>query len=254
MDRRAVSVAIIIKKKVGTSNKDQTQPKTGHPTLTDTSPADPIQSVPQPFIDKISIVMEPSPKIAHDMYMTMTETFDDSTVFKDAGYGAKLKGYKVAKRIALKSLVDAKKWPLLHIAYDGQQQLVLKARLEFVPVDLKSQGMIELHLALMEIVEDGWHEFVKGGRITRIDVAVDLPYATMDSFLYLPPQSISVMRWKSNGKLQTATYGKKAGQPDADLRPGSQKSRKKSGMEKHHWHSCRTSARRHEDVPVVETR
>jgi len=223
-------VAIIIKKKVGTSNKNQTLPKTSHPTpIAASFDAAPAQSVPQPFIDKISIVMEPSEQIAHDMFIAMTETFNDSTVFKEAGSGAKLKGYTYKKRIALKSVVGAKKWPLLHIGYDGQKKLVLKARLEFVPVDLKSVGMSELHLALTEIVEDGWHEFVKRGRITRIDVAVDLPHATMDSFLYLPPQSISVMQWKSKGQLQTATYGKKQGNQTLIYDRGAKRAAKNQG-------------------------
>jgi len=53
----------------------------------------------------------------------------------------------------------------------------------------------------------GWGYFVKHGRITRIDIAVDLPAARMDEFHALPKQGATIKVWKSNGTLQTFQHG-----------------------------------------------
>lgn len=187
---------IIITLKKKPSNKAQTLPEN-------------LTKAPIPFIDKISVVLDPATEQdAHDTHQELFNILDDKELFKDAGKGAKWGPYKVAKRLKLSSLVDEKKYPLLQYAYSGKQALQL--RLEFVPVDLGSNGMIELHAAL-GMLDGGWGYFVKHGRITRIDVAVDIPNTRMDEFLFLPPQALTTMQWKVNGELQSIVFGKKSG-------------------------------------------
>ncbi|CAN0654526.1 conserved protein of unknown function [Nitratireductor aquimarinus] len=202
-------MAIILKKKkVGGSNKNQTLPKNdlvkGHNETSE-------QSCVAPFIDKLSVVIEPPAHMVHDVYEVLLETFfDPSSAYKEAGIGAK-KGYRAARRIALDSLENAKKWPLIQANYDKKHKSVERIRLEFVPVDLKHQGLAELNHALLEILEGGWAAVVQHGRVTRIDIAVDLQDVLMDSFLTLPPQAISRTQWASNGQLQTIALGKSKG-------------------------------------------
>lgn len=58
---------------------------------------------------------------------------------------------------------------------------------------------------------DGWLYFVKHGRITMIEVTVDVPNVTVEDFHVLPPQGPSAMTWKVNGKLETLVLGKSKG-------------------------------------------
>jgi hypothetical protein len=176
---------------------------------TQTLPENPPKA-PKPFIDKITVVLDPATE--RDAYYTHHELFtvlDDKELCKDAGKGAKWGPYKVAKRLMLPSLVDEKKYPLLQYAYSGQKADQL--RLEFVPVDLGHDGMTGLHAALAMMVNGGWGYFVKHGRVTRIDVTVDIPNTRMDQFLFLPQQALTTMQWNVDGHLQSLVFGKENG-------------------------------------------
>lgn len=80
-----------------------------------------------------------------------------------------------------------------------------------MPVDLGPQGMDELHIQLMSILPDGWAYMVQHARVTRIDIAVDLPGVTMDDFVILPQQAMTVSTWKSKGPLESVYVGKSKG-------------------------------------------
>jgi hypothetical protein len=164
---------------------------------------------PSPFIDKISVVLDPaSERDAQDIHAELFPILEDAEVFKNAGKGAKWGPYKVAKRLKLPNLVDPKKYPLLQYAYSGKKAEQL--RLEFVPVDLGWHGMAELHASL-GMVDGGWGYFIKHGRITRLDVTVDIPGVRMDDFLFLPQQALTTMQWNVDGHLQSLVFGKKSG-------------------------------------------
>jgi hypothetical protein len=79
--------------------------------------------------------------------------------------------------------------------------------LEFNPAKLGFDGVSSLDMILTEIFPDGWLYFVKYGRVSRIDVAVDLPGMRMDDFLLLPQQGIVYQRFLSNGHLKTVYLG-----------------------------------------------
>ena len=188
-------ISIKIKKKKTHSNKTQIHPESSSPT---------------PFIDKLSVVLDPaSDQDAYDIHSGIWPQINDTNVFKDAGKKAKWGKYKLAKRLMLQCLVDVKKAPLLQYAYHGK--MADQLRLEFVPVDLGLEGVSQLHAVLTSVVESGWEYFISHGRVTRIDVSVDVPGVRMDEFLFLPPQAITSMHWKVNGHLKTIVHGKKQG-------------------------------------------
>lgn len=181
---------VTIKYKAKPSNKAETLPK-------------------HPFIDKISITL--TPKIeqdAHDMYMGLFQSLDDVEVWAYATTG---KGYNLGKRIKLPSIVDQKRLPLFQARYDTKKQKIESIRMEFVPVDLGPVGMAELHAVMMTLMNGGWEYVAKHGRISRIDVSVDLPGVRMEGFQFLPKYPSTTMRWTVNGVLQNVAYGKPKG-------------------------------------------
>ena len=80
-----------------------------------------------------------------------------------------------------------------------------------MPVDLGPHGMMELHSRLNNLMEGGWGAFVKHGRITRLDVTVDLPLTKIDDFHFLPQKGATMTVWRVNGKLTGYAHGKKEG-------------------------------------------
>ncbi|MCH8685868.1 hypothetical protein [Pedomonas mirosovicensis] len=201
---------IILKKakKQVASNKTQTL-KENNPaiSLTSPSPRQNIAQAPIPFIDRISVVLKvPTTEDAEAIHSSIWTTFQDTSVFKPAMASG---GFNRAMRVALNSVLDAKRWP--HLQYAYIDKLATKFRIEFVPVDLGPEGLAELHAVLTTIMPDGWGYFVDHGHITRLDVAVDLPTVRMDEFHFLPKQGATVTAWKQDGALQTYQHGKPKG-------------------------------------------
>ena len=170
-------------------------------------------TAPTPFIDKLSLVLTPPEHHQHDIYNGFFTVLDDPDQFVNAGSKSKWGEFKMAKRIVIPSVVDQKKFPLLQVAWAGKK--ITKMRLEFVPVDLGPDGMVELHAALTAVGHNGWNYWFLHGRITRIDVAVDLQGVEMNEFLCLPQQGMTTMQWKVDGQLETYIQGKKTGNQTA---------------------------------------
>lgn len=103
-----MSIKLLLKKKpsvTATSNKIKTLPKNPETN----------SQYPKPFIDKISLIVEPSmapnkeldnEPDAHAIYMTLFQSLDDIELFKNA---PKPKGYQIAKRVVMKTVADLKK-------------------------------------------------------------------------------------------------------------------------------------------------
>ncbi len=197
---------IPIKKKA--SNKDKTlgvnlpgtPASNGVPNKADTS-------VPIPFIDRISVTVKvPEGEEAWLIHSNIWSQVGDLAVFMPV---KKASGYKRAWKLQLSSVINASHWPHFQYAFEGKVATGL--RIEFVPVDIGPGGLVELHSILTSLVPNGWAYFIEHGRITRIDVAVDLPAARMDDFHMLPKQGATVKVWKSDGKLQTFQHGQAKG-------------------------------------------
>lgn len=181
------------------SNKPQTTPKID-------SHGKPTGKAIKPFIDKLSIVATLPPNHKKDVWEAFWEAADDKSILAPA----KSKGPKgtVAKFLVLPSQLDLRKRPYFQLFSDPEAKLATALRIEFVPVDLNDELIHELHDTLGMIVEDGWEFFLKHGRVTRIDIAVDFPGLTMEAFHFLPPTVLSMRSWSRNGELESAVFGK----------------------------------------------
>ena len=173
--------------------------------------------VVKPFIDKLVIIADvPSIEVGIEIHKAVWANHEDTDAYKGVTVKApKPSGYARAWRLALPSLkLKSKHWPHLSYAYKKLNEKELSAtrlRLEFVPVDLGPQGVSELDAYLSANVPDGWEFFMLHGKVTRIDVAVDLLDLTMDDFHYLHPQGITAKEWRLDGSLGTFQVGKEQG-------------------------------------------
>lgn len=74
-----------------------------------------------------------------DMFKAFHSAVQDKTGFTQTRCS---KGFNRAVRLKLDSVVDAQKWPFYEIAW--VDHCVTRARIDFVPVDLALDGMIDL--------------------------------------------------------------------------------------------------------------
>ncbi len=202
---------IKIPKKGGASNKNKTIPHMDAHQSDPSATTGPKNTSPYlPFLDKISLILSPSlTDDAFALHGNIWTQLKSDEFFPNAYAKSKWGQYKIAKRIMLKSVADAKRYPLLQYSHHHKKWVDL--RLEFVPIDLGSKGIEELHASLSLLVEGGWNAFVERGRITRLDVAVDVPGVRMEEFFLLPKQLATTKQWRTNGTLETYTSGKKDG-------------------------------------------
>lgn len=194
----------IIQKPKGSSNK--------HYNLVHFANLSPSQEVlpgehPTPIIDKLTVTLTvPTKEHGIDMWKGHWTEEKDGGTFKPVRPS---KGYNKAYRIALQSIASSKAWPFYEIAFDNA--CITKVRLDIIPADLGPEGLFELHTVLMGLMDSGWGFFVRHGKITRLDVAVDLPHLEMDHLLYLPKKGLTSWQWLQSGKLGSYQLGKPKG-------------------------------------------
>ena len=188
----------------GSSNKHETLPHKGahKPSQQQQEGNHPI-----PFLDKISVTLTvPTKEEGCEMWKAHSDAEKDTTTFFQA---PKAKGYNRSYRLALPSVLDGKKWP--HYQVRGGAGCMTHLRIEFVPVDLGFTGLEDLHAVLSALMNGGWSYMIKHGRITRLDVSVDFPTATMDEFHFLPAQGATTTKWARSGNLQSFQQGQPNG-------------------------------------------
>lgn len=186
---------IIIPKK---SNKTQT-PGINSLGKTNSHSKGPIK----PFIDKISLVVTPvDDQDASEIHSAIWAQFEDNAVFQNAGNKPKTGGYNVVKLISLPGMPHRPYFSYKHAGGKAE-----KIRIEFNPRKIGGIGLMNLHSVLSSIVPGGWGYFVHYSRITRIDVAVNIPDIRMDEFLFMPQQGKSAMKWGVDGHLQSFRLG-----------------------------------------------
>ncbi|WP_192357699.1 hypothetical protein [Mesorhizobium mediterraneum] len=206
---KKVTIKIPVKK--GTPNKPHIQPKS-HQTGSANQFVQPVNKHElKPFIDWISINITPHEKDQHDIHDAFWTAVSDPKLLADA-LSAEKKGagigFNVAKRVVLPSIDAEKKRPTLFVRHLKEQKRISKLLLNFVPVDLGADGMLDLHVAINMILPDGWLYAVTHGRVTRMDVAVDLPGLTMDSIHFQPQKAAYSQRLFPDGQLETIYIGK----------------------------------------------
>ena len=190
------------------SNKNQTVP-ISDPAGEDPDPSigSPDTQAPAPFIDKIAIVLTPkSAELAHQIHaMIYTSMTGDTEFFTSAG--KPLKGFRRAKLMVLPGHDER---PRIDYSYQGE--LAGRVRIEFNPNKLGFWGLKLLHGMLLLIIPDGWRTFVTDGRITQLDVAVDLVGVRITKLMMQPPIGQSSQAWwNTGGKLLTYQWGKAKG-------------------------------------------
>lgn len=161
---------------------------------------------PVPFIDRLVVNVPIPTEIGAEVYDGYMQSASNVAMF---GAGSKVKGFTHGLRIKIDGLVDAKKWPQLNARIDNKKVEAL--RLDFVPVDLGPQGIAEMSIALTALVDGGWAFFWSLGKITRLDVTVDIPNAKMDDFVFLPSGGLTSQEWAVDGTTQTYVMGKSEG-------------------------------------------
>jgi hypothetical protein len=158
---------------------------------------------PTPFIDRLSATLKvPDGSVGKEITSAHWSVTSDQTVF---GPAKPSKGYRKAYHLKLASVADSTKWP--HYQFAWAEDVLTKIRLDFIPIDLGKDGMIDLHAIVTTLMPGGWTYFIGHGRITRIDVAVDLPGVTMNDFHPLPSGCVKNVARNRKGQLQTIELG-----------------------------------------------
>jgi hypothetical protein len=183
---------IITKKNAALSNKTQTTE-----IITDT------EYSYEPFIDKISITLAVSEVHLLSVWTAVKELIKLTGLFK------KTKSSKLYKINGL--ICGASTDERVLFQFGTKDDKPPQCRLEFNPKKLGIDGLNDLDNILGEIFPDGWGYFFKHGRVTRLDVAVDLPGVRMDQFLFLAHQGETYQRFGTNGHLETFYVGTSKG-------------------------------------------
>jgi len=194
-------------KKGKVSNKGKTLPE-----KLDEGPQEPIKPPPpahhlKPFIDKISIVVSfPDDEEAKLIYKAIHKYENDPAVFVYAGPKTKWGKFNFAKRIPL---TKSSQQPLFQA--ESKFTKTSKIRLEFNPRKVGADGLVELHFILSCLIDNGWDCLLQYGKITRLDIAVDIPNVRPGAFAILPQQGLTTKLWAVDGQLETFTLGKPHG-------------------------------------------
>ena len=164
-------------------------------------------TAPAPIIDKLAITWgiesgEMAQLVHGGLYQALTNG-DDAF----APVHKKLKGFNIGKELILPSTNHRPR-----IDYHHQNGLAQRVRLEFNPSKLGYEGLKSLHVILGTMTPNGWKHFIKHGKISRLDIAVDLVGVRLSKLKMLPPSGQqSQAWWGSAGKLETYQWGKPKG-------------------------------------------
>jgi hypothetical protein len=139
---------------------------------------------------------------AHDIYSEFIKSSDDPEVFVPS---TKASGFSMGKRIVVQA-VTSKDYP--HFQFDHHAKQAKRFRLEFSPQALGAAGLIEFKMLLGGMMDGGWAFVVKHGKITKIEVTVDIPKIEIETLLVLPQQRTTAQTWSMAGTLQTLVLGR----------------------------------------------
>jgi hypothetical protein len=198
----------LIPKDKGSSNKNQTLPKYDHEHVeAGTLEGPSALNAPTPFIDKIAVVLTiTSTKLAQQIHSALYQAMTNDTEYFQS-VAKHVKGFQLGKLITMPGCEER-----VRIDYNFQNSLANRIRLEFNPAKLGFWGMKELHGVLTSVMPEGWDHFVTDGRISRLDVAVDLIGVRMTKLKMQPKIGQSAQAWwSSDGKLKTYQWGKPTG-------------------------------------------
>ena len=152
-----------------------------------------------PFIDKLSITLTIPPEEINATYERVFSAINCTSMFQSAHWSQR---FKICRNIAL-SVTEER----VLFQFGAKTTKGPDCRLEFNPAKLGFDGVNSLDTILAHIFPDGWFYILENGRVSRIDIAIDLSGMRMDDFLLLPQQGIVYQRFLSNGHLKTVYLG-----------------------------------------------
>ena len=168
---------------------------------------------PKPFIDKLTVNLTfQSYKQAYETHgPTYAALTSGDTEFFASGVKP-AKGFKLAKQIVVPNCSSPPRSTTATRRTGTGQNIARRIRLEFNPSKLGFDGLKDLHGILATMMDGGWQLFVNHGRISRLDVAVDLVGARMTKLMIVPPKAVVSQTWSSSkGKILTYQWGKVKG-------------------------------------------
>ncbi|TXM73121.1 hypothetical protein FV218_11875 [Methylobacterium sp. WL69] len=153
------------------------------------------------LVDKIVITA----KLPHSCWNKTHSAFaelQEANVLKDAHPSA---AYAIVKLIALGE-------ETAHISFDPKKSYFPDLRLEFNPVRAGPFGMGALREVLHHLLPiGGWDFLYEKGKISRLDIAVDVQGIRMHHFHLLPQQVLVTKTYEKQAKLKTIYVGKPTG-------------------------------------------
>lgn len=160
-----------------------------------------------PFIDRMSVILNiDDPELQQYLDEAHWAATQDKSVFMKLNPS---KGFSRAFKLVLDSIPSSSHWP--HYQYAIGEHGIYKVRIELIPKDLGPEGMYDLHACLAPILPDGWKTFIHAGKVTRIDIALDVDGLDMGDFMIMPPQCLNIARRYSKGFLHTVELGLPSG-------------------------------------------
>ncbi|WP_440409449.1 hypothetical protein [Neorhizobium petrolearium] len=158
----------------------------------------------RPRLDKLTILMDPqSPsdrQAIHDSLYSVLPAlsrFSNSSKKEGFGFSGKLSFQESKRSVFIQASPKSEQKPFF--------------RMEMNPSKLGETGLFELHQDLITLMPHGYNYLIEHGRVSRIDVAVDLPMKelglTMDDLHFLPMQGLTRRDFSVGGKLETIYLG-----------------------------------------------
>jgi hypothetical protein len=80
-------------------------------------------------------------------------------------------------------------------------------RFKFNPSKLGEMGIIELQSELDNLLSPGWKHILQHGRITRLDIALDVAGISLDSITITPNGPLRTTVYKRSGNIETIYLG-----------------------------------------------
>jgi hypothetical protein len=198
-------MAIKIIKKLAPTNKTQSTVKTNDVTNSKTE----AQYAYELFIDKISITIAVPGDHLASVWEAVEAAIKVTAIFQKAHWSPNAhwsSGYKINRLISCTGTEER-----VRFQFGPKDGKPPHCRLEFNPHKMGFDGISGLDSVLEAIFTEGWDYVVKNGRVSRLDVAIDLPGVRMDQFLFLAHQGATYQKFATNGHLETFYFGTSKG-------------------------------------------
>lgn len=156
--------------------------------------------ISNPFIDRLSVTLIFPTEYREEILLKAMKALKNKGIFQS---GPRSSNYRQSRFIACSGSVER-----VVFQTDSRSGDVPDCRFEFNPSKLGVSGFLGLNSMLLEIFPEGWDFVAQRGRVSRVDVAVDISGAQMEHFLFLPQQALSGFAWRRNGRLQTIYLGR----------------------------------------------